>query len=287
MIAVDLGTHLRRRTRIATSVGLSAGRLVAWETNVVSHPAKGTPYLGTKAAKAPNADPASPYFGLTETLGSPSPSTSWYWPQGSTASGLGEQYTIYNPGTRKAQVNLAVSLEQGSAEPFSISVYPDDVVTVTATGQARIPPGSTYAVSLASTNGVGVVASRSISAQAPSAARGSATVLGARKGATQWLIGGVSITKTTDQYVTVSNPTGTSVRVTASEIVGGTRQAVPGLTVKLAGGAQALWDLGAVHPVPRGAILVTGTGPVVVGSELVGRHGSSGVSLSMGVPLTP
>jgi hypothetical protein len=224
---------------------------------------------------------------VTETLGAPSVSTSWYWPQGSTAAGLGEQYTIYNPGTHTAQVKLAVALEQGSAEPFTVSVDPEDVVSITAAGQARIPSGSTYSVSLASDNGVGVVASRTVSAKAPSSLRGIGGMLGARQAAFRWLLGAGAVTVHLDEEVVVSNPGDTTVTVQAQALVGGQRQAIPGLSVHLGPGAQTLWNLGAVHPSPAGALLVSANGPVVVGSELIGRHDAAGVSLSLGVPLAP
>jgi hypothetical protein len=287
LVAVDLGRHLRRRSRIATTVGVRAGRLIAWQTEIVSHPPKGTPFLGTKAAGRPNADPASPVFGVTETLGAPSVSTSWYWPQGSTAPGLGEQYTIYNPGTHTARVSLAVSLQQGSAEPFTISVQPEEVVPITAAGQARIPSGSTYSVSLASDNGVGVVASRTVSARAPSAIRGVGGLLGARQPAKQWLLGAGAVSTDLDEEIVISNPGDTTVTVSAQTVKSGRREAVPGLTVRLGPGAQTLWNLGALNPAPSNALLVSGSGPVVVGSELIGRHDSAGISLSLGVPLAP
>jgi hypothetical protein len=287
LVAVDLGRHLRRRSRIATSVGVSAGRLVAWQTEIVSPPPKGTPFLGTRAASRPNADPASPVFGVTETLGAPSVATSWYWPQGSTAAGLDEQYTIYNPGTHTAQVKLAVSLPQGSAEPFTVSVGPEEVVPITAAGQARIPSGSTYSVSLASDNGVGVVASRTVSAQAPSVIRGIGGLLGARQPAKQWLLGAGAVSADLDEEIVLSNPGDTTVTVSAQRVASGRRQAIPGLSVRLGPGAETLWNLGAVRPAPSNALLVSGTGPIVVGSELIGRKHAAGVSLSLGVPLAP
>jgi len=284
MIAVDLRSHLRRRTHIATSVSVQTGRVVAWQTTITSHPPKRTPYLGTTAARRPNADPASPVFGLTESLGAASTSTSWYWPQGSTASGLGEQYTIYNPGTHTARVSLAVALQQGTAEPFTISVGPDEVVPITAAGQARIPAGSVYGVSLTSTNGVGVVAARSVAAQAPAPIRGTGVTTGATAPATRWLIGGGDVTKTLDQQLTVSDPTATPATVTASLIAGGKRTPLRSLSVRVPNGGSVRWDLGALHPAPSGAILVTASSPVVVASQLSGRHGQTGVGLALGVP---
>lgn len=284
LIAVDLRSHLRRRTHIATSVTAQTGRVVAWQTTVTGPPPKRTPYLGTKAARRPNADPASPVFGVTESPGASSTSTSWYWPQGSTAAGLGEQYTIYNPGTHTAQVSLAMALQQGTAEPFTISVGPEEVVPITAAGQARIPSGSVYGVSLTSTNGVGVVAARRVAAQAPASVRGAGVTTGATAPATKWLVGGGDVTRTLDQQITVSDPTATPATVTASLVAGGKRTPLRSLTAKVPNGGSVSWDLGALHPAPSGAILVTASSPVVVASQLSGRHGRTGVGLALGVP---
>ncbi len=288
LVAIGLGSHLRRRSSIATSVAVSAGRLVAWKTDVVSHPRKGTPYLGTKAGAGPDADPASPVFGVTETLGAPAVSPSWYWPKGTSQAGLHEQYTIYNPGTRTAHLELAVRLAQGSAEPVSIDVGAEQVVSVTSADQTRIPSGSTFSVALSSTNGVGVVAARTVSAQAPSSARGIGEQLGATHPASSWLVGGSTITRTLDEEITVSNPTTKPVTVSAQAVSAGRRQALPQLATQLGAKAQTTWVLGSIrHLRSPAAILVKGSGPVVVGVELIGRHGTGGDALGLGVPLAP
>ncbi|MHB8505714.1 MAG: DUF5719 family protein, partial [Acidimicrobiales bacterium] len=174
LLAVPLRAHLRRRSFIATTVQASAGEVVAWKTDVVDRPPRGAPLLGSRAAAKALADPASPWVGVTTVVGAAQPSTSWWWPDGGTAPGTVEVFTLYNPGSATARVSLAARLDQGTAEPFSLTVGPGQVTTVDTSASARIPAGVAYAAVLQSTNGVPIVAERVVTAGAPAPGRGTA-----------------------------------------------------------------------------------------------------------------
>ena len=178
LLTVNLGDHLRRRQAIATTVTARSGRLVAWKTEVVTPPTRQEAVLGTPAASAPFADPATPIAGVTVTLGLAAPALAWTWADGVAGNGVNERYVIYNPGADSAQLKLALLLEQGVAEPFDLSVGPEQVVTVVSSQEVRIPPGVGHAAVLQSLNGVPVVAERTVAAASPSSWSGLGALTG-------------------------------------------------------------------------------------------------------------
>ncbi len=285
VVPIDLRSHLRRRTAIATSVSVTAGRLVAWKTDVVTPPAAASPLLGTKAASQPDADPASPYPGVTETLGAPAPSTSWYWPEGGSSAGLTDRYAIYNPGPGTAMLQLAVSLDQGTAEPYSLKLGPDEVVDVSTAGLARIPSGVGYSAELVSTNGVGVVAERVVDAAAPSTLHGTAELLGASRPADRWVVAAGHTSASLAESIVVSNPGTTAARVALVALAGGRQTPVTGIApAVVAAHGRLVWNLGSHQPGLAAAVVVRSTIPVVVGRDLVGQGRRPGIGLALAVP---
>lgn len=286
LLAVPLRAHLRRRQLIATTVQASAGQVVAWKTDVVTTPPKGAPITGTKAASAPLADPASPYVSVTTLLGAPEASTSWVWPDGETAAGTDETYEVYNPGALTAKVSLGVDLDQGSAEPFTLTVGPQAVVTFTTSASVRVPAGVPYAASLRSTNGVPVVAERVVTEAAPSPGRGTTEMLGATRAARSWLVGATRAGGDRDRVLTVADPSAAAATVSVAELVGGRRVALAGLAaVRLSGRAPLVVDLSRLGAPGAAPLIVTSTRPVVVSRELLASGLPGGVTTCLGVPL--
>ena len=75
LVGVDVGTHLRRRARVATTVSARAGRIVAWKTQVVTAAAVGRRAVaGRPAGRRPGAAPPR-VPGLSLVLGAPDPAT--------------------------------------------------------------------------------------------------------------------------------------------------------------------------------------------------------------------
>src|SRR5262249_5625401 len=160
LVGVDLGTHLRLRRQMAATVRARAGRVVAYKTQIIT-PADQSQAAASSVGTAASAPPARPP-GLSLVLGSPSPGTVWWWPQGSVQNGMTERYQIYAPGDAAASVSLSLALDGATAEPFSLQVPPHGTVTLTSNTEARIPKGTGYAAQLRCTNGVGVVAERTV-----------------------------------------------------------------------------------------------------------------------------
>jgi hypothetical protein len=279
LVAVPLGTHLRRRAFIATSISARTGNIVAWEAEVVTPPANGAAIVGTPAASSPLSDPALAVAGLTVTLGAPSAGLSWVWPDGLAGPGLDEQYVIYNPGPATASVRLSLGLQQGTAEPIPLTVGPYQVVPVIAEQQARIPAGVPHTATVVSVNGVPVVAARVVTANKATVTGGSTLtglgqMLGERVAARRWIVAATATDSSHPGQLVVENP-GTGALSAAVAGLG------PTAPLSVPPGARA------AVPVPNGVngpLLVTAPGPVYVEFDLFGTGG--GYSITTGVPAT-
>jgi hypothetical protein len=277
MAAFDLGKHLRGRAAVAAMVSLRVGRLVAFETQTVQamSPAQ-------MAALPPGSTPWPP--GVSLTLGSPSAGTSWRWPSGAGGDGTTEQYVIYNPGAKAAQVSLAVDLDQGTADPLQVSVDPHAVAVVATNAESRIPKGVGHGAVLRSTNGVGVVAERVVLATTPAGPTGVAEVFGARLQAGRWMVPGDGATTPVVASLTVYNPNAVKVTVSISSLNGA-------LSVLDGQGAVAIqphrrYVLAASTPRADGALVVAAQGgaQIVVENDISPSKGL-GIDASVGVPL--
>jgi hypothetical protein len=284
LVTVDLGSHLRRRTAIATTVTARTGSVVAWETQWVNPPANGQTLIGTPAANNPLADPAWPVSGISVMLGSPSAGTSWTWPDGLAGNGINESYVIYNPGSATAEVRLSLNLEQGSAEPFDLAIGAGQVVPVVSAQQARIPSGVAHSAMLQSTNGVPVVAARVVSASG--VVNGIDSLLGGRISGSQWLVPMAISDRHHTGRLVLYNPGLQAARATVTLLINGQQVPVNGvgpLTVppgrRLAVSLPALRGGG-------GPLVISSSAPVYVESDAFGGVLTRGISLSWGVPLS-
>jgi hypothetical protein len=285
LLAVNLGDHLRRRQAIATTVTARSGRLVAWRTEVVTPPTAHEAILGTPAASAPFADPAAPIAGVTVTLGLPAPALTWTWPDGETANGVDERYAIYNPGPGSADLKLSLILDQGVAEPFDLSVGPEQVITVISSQEVRIPPGVGHAAVLESLNNVPVVAERTLAATSPSTWSGLGTLPGARLAASRWLLATSGADRSHDAVVLVYNPGRAAAQAVLEGLSG--RAQVPLTAVTVGAGRRVAIHVSHVGAGLNEPLVVSASGPVYVESDFYGQAGTPGISLSFGVPLNP
>jgi hypothetical protein len=188
LTVLNLGTQLSLRQHVAVTVKARSGRIVAFETEIVTPPAPGAPPVGTVGA----LNAVVPVAGATLSLGASESSTSWWWPEGADAPGLSESYDIYNPGGAPArlQLNLISRGTGGSLDSSNeVTVGAYGTAVVTTNGQPWALPDISYTTHLESTNGVPVVAARSIAAAAPSTYRGLGSLLGQVEPAKTWLLG--------------------------------------------------------------------------------------------------
>jgi hypothetical protein len=285
LVAVNLGDHLRRRQAIATTVTARSGRLVAWKTEVVTPPTRHEAVLGTPAASAPFADPATPVAGVTLTLGVSAPALTWTWADGTAGNGVNERYVIYNPGPGSAELQLSLVLDQGVAEPFDLSVGPEQVITVVSSQEVRIPPGVGHAAVLESVNGVPVVAERAVAAASPSSWSGLGALPGGRLAAARWLLPVNGADRNHDGVVAIYNPDRAAAQVVLDGLSGPTQ--VPLVAVTVGAGRRVAIHLNAMPAALDEPLIVSASVPVYAESDFYGRSGTPGVSLSFGVPLSP
>ena len=289
LVAVPLGSHLRRRANIATTVSARTGNVVAWESEVITPPAKNAPLLGTPAANAPLADPAYPVSGIADVLGAPSAGLSWAWPDGISGSGTDEEYVIYNPGPRTADVRLSVGLEHGSAEPFDLTVGPYQFVQEISEQQTSIPAGLPHTAAVVSTNGVPVVAARTVGANQSTiggsgARTGIGQMLGERVSAPDWMVPFTTADGQHQVRVIVSNPGTTTVNLAVQSLPARPVDTPGFYTATVAPGGRL-----AVPGVPTGwtaPLAIAASGPIYVETDIYGAGGTNGYNLSSAIPLS-
>lgn len=263
MRIVKVEEHVRRRAHVATTAVARSGRVVVDRLQLRGGAVKG----------------------ISLALAAPAPGPRWYFPEGLVTEGVTERYHLYNPTDSEAQVSIELTLEEGAAEPFDLTVPPRDRLTVVANEQERVPRDVAHAATVVSLNDVPVVAERSVTAVAPAARAGAADTHGAARTARQWVLASGSATETVDEVVVVHNPGATAAEFSVHALVGGQLLPVEGLQgIALPAGKRTTLRL--TDHIKRAdlALLVRSSAPVVVerGMYLVG---SPGIALSLGVPL--
>ena len=276
VVGLDLGTHLRRRAQVATSVSVRAGRIVAFKTQVVTA-------LPPAAAASSTASPTR-VPGLSLVLGAPSPATELWWPAGLATTGQTERYQIYNPTPAPADLSLFVALDEGSADPFTLRVPPGGTAAIVSNAEARVPRGVGHAAELRSTNGVGVVAERTVDAVSPSPQLGLADVGGVRLQARRWLLAAGSADSALDESIAVYNPGTSAVNLSVSSL-DGAMDDVGGLAgLALPPGRRLVVRLNDHSPTLARALVVEASGNVIVERD-ISRVKGVGIDATIGVPL--
>lgn len=261
---IKVNDFILRQPVLGVGVTARRGRIVAWRAMFAE----------------PEDRPDGVYFGL----GATSPSLEWYFPEGAVGNGLEQVFTILNPYRREAIVTIALATPSERVQPpklVEIRIPPEAIKTVSlpeSLGARDQGLGSVGAV-IESTNGVGVVAERTVWYAA--GRTGVASSIGAREAATDWFVPPAAAVSSEDSLVLL-NPGGTRVTATvvllrqdADPLEPQTLQQVairPGARVRI-----VLTELSAGAPV---AALVNADGPIV--AERVATAGNGDVSTIMG-----
>ena len=196
-----------------------------------------------------------------------------------------EHFSVYNPGSRDAHVAIDLTLDQGSAEPFDLTIPPGEAVILKAEAEERIPHGVPHSVVATVDSGPPVVVERTIVSGAPSSHIGESSVLGATQLAQRWLLPVGAANDSYDEWVTVQNPTVSAVTVSMVALAAGQPLAIQDLqNIKLAAGRRATFRLGDHVRRDDLSIAVQGSGPIVVDRGLY-RVDAPGISVTPGVPL--
>lgn len=288
LAVVNLGNHLRRRNHIALTVQARTGRIVAFETEVVTPPPAGAPPLGTPGA----LNAVVPVAGTSLTLGGTLASASWWWPEGADGPGLSETYDIYNPGPKLARLELTLVSPNGGGLGSSdqLAVGPFGTATVSTNGQPWALPGISYATHLESTNGVAVVAERAVAVASPSPYRGLGALLGQAQPASEWLLPPdrpVAAHRSLSQtWLEVADPGSAPAVVSVERPSGGGLAEAPGSQdFQVSAGQRAGMELPAL--LAGEPLVVSSSAPILVEEDSYSLLPKIGINLSPAVVLGP
>jgi hypothetical protein len=265
MTAINVGEFVQRREAVSAKVSARAGRLVVGRLQT---------FDGSVGRK-----------GMAITLGAATPGGLWYFADGLVTDGLNERFQVYNPQTVEAQVELAINLDDGEAEPLRITVARESRTSVVANEESRIPKGVGHAVTARTTNGVDVVVERSLDGAAPSTRLGFAASPGSRALATGWVLAAGQTDDATDEFLVFDNPSPAAAKVAISILADGGAQPVPGLeAVEVAAGTRRVVkvaDFVKRNPLP---LVVSSSQPLALDRHLAQKSGL-GLSITPAIPL--
>jgi len=288
VVVVNIGDHVRRRQVISTSVSVRSGRIVVDRIQIRAPASPVAPAPTSTSARATNrAGPASAPstpIGVTLTLGVPAPGRYWVFPDGVTAPGVDERYEFYNPGDGEAHVSLTLVLDRGSADPFDLTVPAHARLTLVVNGESRIPPGIAHAGVVQSSNGVGVVVERVISAGPPSSHLGISDLTGSPVASPHWVFAAGAANKVQDEWLVAYNPGHTPAHLSVMAYVSGQPLVVDGLQgVEIQPGERVPMRLGDHLSQGNLMLVVDAEAPIVVERDLY-RLSGIGMSASLGIP---
>ena len=257
---IDVGSYVRRRSVVSTSVVARVGRLVAEQ--VQRHDVKP--------------------LRMALVVGAPSLGAAWYFPNGRTTGRLEERYVLYNPTDKDVTAQVDFVIDGAESEPFDLDVPRLSQTELITSDESRIPVDVAYSVVVA-TDAPSIVVSRTLIARS-TLRSGMAITLGARRISGRWLIADATATTTRDDRLAFLNPTDTDAAVTVSIVTSGTITPITGLErVLLASGGRLGVRIGDYAEVGPGSALLVQT----EGAPIVVERTASSVSSDGGRPDQP
>jgi hypothetical protein len=263
VVVVNVGDHVRRRDHVAARIRARRGRIVVGRIQVRTQPRNG----------------------LVAALAAPATRRLWDFPDGISGDTAAERFHFYNPSSKEATVQLALTLDQGAAEPFDdIKVPAGGRLTFDPGSESRVPKGVGHSATVRSN--VPIVVERSIDYAPPTPRTGLTLTLGAVVQARHWLLPQGGVGDTSEEWVVVHNRGRRRARVTLVAVTGGHRIALEGLTnIDIpAGQRRSIRLLDSVAPRPDLPLAVDATQPVVV-ERVLARVGRAGVSQTIAIPV--
>ena len=245
---IRVNEFIRLERSLGVRIDAKRGRVVAWRM------------MYDKPDDGPS--------GTQLSLGAAATSDTWFFPEGSIGSGVEERISLVNPNAEEASVT--VSLSSGTE-----IIQPEGLVEIPVT------PGSSRAINIAhgltgaqrelggvsaivqSTNGIGIVAERSI--RYDGGIVGSASELGATRTSEDWWLPPAALHPSTD-VVVIMNP-GSAPATVSLEIVYEDRPAEsPGAIQDraLPPGGRLKIGIGQWTRLDTSLVRVTSTAPIVV-----------------------
>ena len=265
LTSINVGEFVQRREAVSATLTARTGRLVVGRVQT---------FDGTTGRR-----------GISVALGSAAPGPIWYFPEGLIADGQSERFHIYNPSRAESQVELALALDSGEAEPLRLTVPRESRLTVVAADETRIPKGVPHAVTVRTLEGPDVVVERTIDGASPSARTGVSITLGSRLPAKRWATAVGAADENTEQWVVVQNPGEESAYVTVNLLADGTNVIVGQFSgVEVPAGQRRAFNVNGSLRRPTTPLLVTSTQEVIVERDLY-RLKTPGLGMSAAIPL--
>lgn len=272
---IDVGAVITNRSAVAATIVTRSGRVVV--DRVQTYDGKGEDVGSGKDANPPK--------GLVSTAAIPVRAPRWIFPGGRVTAGVETQVAVYNPGSKTAEVDVAVSYEDPKlnpeVEPTALTIRPHEQAIVSLNDMPGIVSDLDAWVDVRSLDGVPVVAERLSFFGDPSPRSGATATAGSPIAATEWMVTQAGATKGRTTTVQVVNPGDTSARITVITLSGGDRDVLESASVVVPGGDRRSLDL---EGSGSGAtVIVHGSKPVVVGSSISIKD-SSGISVQPALP---
>jgi hypothetical protein len=266
LLPLNIGEQVLRRRAVSATIRARTGRVAA---------ARIQTYNGEDRRRGLTLVPATPSLGHE-----------WYFPEGYITDGMVERFQLYNPSPREARVSLALTLEQGAAEPFDIVVPGRGRFTVNLNDETRVPKNVGHAVTVTADGGDGVVVERSIDAARPAPRQGLASTMGSRTTARRWVFASGLTNRGVDEWIVVQNPGSRDVRVRFTALASGQSLPIDQLqAVPVPAGGRLAVRVGDFVQRDDLGLLVTASGGSIVAERGIYRVGRIGMSLTNGIPL--
>ena len=276
LVVVDVAAVVTVREVISSTVTTRRGRVVV--DRIQTYDGR-----GASASEEEAAEETYRRKGLTITPGVPQPRPAWSFPGGVRSAGVHERVVVYNPGDELAEVEIQVDLDQpernGVLDPFPLTVAAGEFAVFDLDEADAVPDGVRHSLTVRSTNGVRVVAERSIDAAGDATYRGVATSTGSPVAARQWAFAaGRRPVEEESERVIVVNPGDRAVTVRVVAFGDGERAevAVEGGTIRLEPGARREVVLDDVLTDERTSIQIVASGPVVAERRLIAQPTAAG-----------
>ncbi|HEY7946875.1 MAG TPA: DUF5719 family protein [Acidimicrobiales bacterium] len=267
LVAENVGDHVRNAADVATVVTSLSGTVVAAELE--------------SAGQAGNGGPSV-------LLGAPAPSPTWSFGQNMNVAGADTEFHLFNPSGERAQVTVTIGLQQGAAEPLTLSVPAMSAFLLDAARVTRIPADTAFSATFSSRRGPGIVVSRSLSSVAGSPAPQLGEVAGVPGGSDRWLLPATSSPATTSPATNVSDlavvdlsGADVSVRLAAISATGpvpvagfGQRRLRPGMPLIVRPGSVT--SAGVIPFIGGEPLELVASGPVAVEADIA-PAGNAGV----------
>ena len=272
---IPLSETITNRSAVATTVVARSGRVVV--DRVQTYDGTGDPVGAGEDARPPQ--------GLVSTPALPVRAPRWIFPGARVSAGVETQIAVYNPGSKTAEVDVAITYQDPKLnpeiEPVALTIRPREQAVVDLAEVPGIQRDVDVWIDVRSLDGVPVVAERLSFFDEPAPRTGATATAGSPIAATDWMVTQGGATRARSSTVQVVNPNDTTVRITVITLAGGDRDVLEAASVEIEANDRRSLDLDGADA--AATVIVHGSKPVVVASSLSLADGP-GISVQPALP---